>query len=220
MDHSDYSFGQWLQRRRQALHLTQQQLGQLASCSAALIRKIEADERRPSSDVAQLLAGALHIPEAERRAFFRFARGEASHTPAPLPEAAGTPSSPRPLHAPTNLLVPPTGLIGREREVAAVRALLQRSDVRLVTLTGPGGVGKTRLSVAVAEALLDVFLDGIFVVALAPISDPVLVLPTIAQTLEVKEAGGQPLSETLKASLRDKQLLLVLDNFEQVVAAG
>src|SRR5919206_2571178 len=88
MDTVDYTFGQWLQRRRLALHLTQQQLGTLAGCSAAMIRKIEADERRPSPDVLRLLADALQIPDAERAAFQRFARGDLGDMPALPPPPA------------------------------------------------------------------------------------------------------------------------------------
>src|SRR5919199_3682685 len=99
MDTVDYSFGHWLQRRRQALHLTQQQLGTLASCSAAMIRKIEADERRPSPDVLRLLAAALQIPDAEHTAFQQFARGQVYDVPeVPLPpvRSAGPASVPAP----------------------------------------------------------------------------------------------------------------------------
>src|SRR5919202_5399451 len=120
MDTVDYTFGQWLQRRRLALHLTQQQLGQLAGCSAAMIRKIEADERRPSPDVLRLLAAALQIPDAERAAFQQFARGKTYEVPqapppgitqvpgagsaplhlSPIPESAGhTPAADTPIGA-------------------------------------------------------------------------------------------------------------------------
>jgi predicted ATPase/class 3 adenylate cyclase len=119
----------------------------------------------------------------------------------------------------TNLSAQPTTLIGREREGADVAALL-RANVRLVTLTGPGGVGKTRLSLHVAAELLDEFADGVWFVNLAPISTPELVVPAIAQVLDVRETGGQPLRELLKRFLREKQLLLLLDNFEQVLDAS
>lgn len=121
---------------------------------------------------------------------------------------------------PNNLPLQPTPLVGREREVAAVCELLLRTDMRLVSLTGPGGTGKTRLSVQVAAELLDHFEDGAFFVALAPITDAAVVPSTIAQTLAISEQGGRHPVDTLKDSLRDKQMLLVLDNFEQVIDAA
>ncbi|HEY6408223.1 MAG TPA: adenylate/guanylate cyclase domain-containing protein, partial [Ktedonobacteraceae bacterium] len=119
-----------------------------------------------------------------------------------------------------NLPIQLTSLIGREREVATVERLLRREDVRLLTLTGPGGTGKTRLGLQVAAELSDLFSDGVYFVNLAPIRDPAFVVPTIAQTLTVRENGVQPLFDLLKAALRDKQILLLLDNFEQVVSAA
>ena len=137
--------------------------------------------------------------------------------------AADLPSDFPPLRTlernPNNLPALRDTLIGREREVVAVRQLLLRDDVRLVTLTGPGGTGKTRLALQVAAGMPDAFVDGVWFVNLAPISQPELVAPAIAQTLGVKETG-QSVRDSLKAYLRSRQLLLVLDNFEQVVNAA
>ncbi|HEU5100840.1 MAG TPA: tetratricopeptide repeat protein [Roseiflexaceae bacterium] len=119
----------------------------------------------------------------------------------------------------TNLLAQPTALIGRERELAQVTGLLSRPDVRLVTLIGPGGTGKTRLGMQAAAELLDSFADGVFFVDLAPISDPELVVTTIAQTLGVTATSARP-ADQLKAALRHQRLLLLLDNYEQLLVAA
>lgn len=122
-------------------------------------------------------------------------------------------------HANNNLPFQSTPFIGRERELESTRALLRRDGVRLVTLTGPGGAGKTRLGLEVARSMLHDFQHGIFFVALAPITDPSLVAATIAQELGIMEAGSRPIADTLKSYLRDKHMLLVLDNFEQILDA-
>jgi predicted ATPase/class 3 adenylate cyclase/DNA-binding CsgD family transcriptional regulator len=121
---------------------------------------------------------------------------------------------------PNNLPTQPTTLIGREQEVAAVAHLLRREELRLVTLTGPGGIGKTRLALQVAAEVGDRFADGVYFVNLAPVSDPAFVVPTIAQVLAVKEIAGQSLLEQLQSYLGEKRFLLLLDNFEQVVGAA
>ena len=119
-----------------------------------------------------------------------------------------------------NLPIQPTPLLGREREVAEIADLLRRDDVRLLTLTGTGGTGKTRLALQTAAELIDEFEDGVFLVALAPISDSELVASTVAGALSVSESAGRALKEDLRDYLSTKELLLVLDNFEQVVDAA
>ncbi len=121
---------------------------------------------------------------------------------------------------PNNLPVQLTPLVGREKEVASLGQLLRRQDVRLVTLTGPGGIGKTRLALQVAAEMSDLFAHGIYFVDLAPLNDPTLVIPTIAQALDLKEEEGRSSLERLEEELRQKQVLLLLDNFEQVIDAA
>lgn len=115
---------------------------------------------------------------------------------------------------------PPTALVGRESEQREINDLLAQKSVRLVTLTGPGGTGKTRLGMAVGYALADDFPDGVYFVDLAPISDAVLVMTTIAHALGIREGGGRPPFENLKEYLADRELLLILDNLEQIVAVA
>src|SRR5687768_3754453 len=122
-----------------------------------------------------------------------------------------------PLCSTSSLPAPLTSFVGREREVAALSALLRGDDVRLVTLSGPGGVGKTRLAIQVAGQVGDAFPDGVWFAGLAAIADPRFVAGAVAQTLGVREASDEALIQRLNAFLRGKRLLLVLDNFEQVL---
>jgi predicted ATPase/class 3 adenylate cyclase/Tfp pilus assembly protein PilF len=121
---------------------------------------------------------------------------------------------------PTNLPAQPNPLIGRENELREISQLLRTDDVRLLTLTGPGGAGKTRLALQIGAELLDDFRSGVFFVSLAPIADEDLLVPTIAQALAIREISGEGLAATLSAYLSDKQMLLVLDNLEQIVGAA
>src|SRR5262249_8655469 len=123
-------------------------------------------------------------------------------------------------HHLSNLPLQPTPLLGREREVAAICTLLRRGEGRLVTPTGPAGIGKKRLCIQIAADILDDFPDGVWFVRLSRLTDASLVVPTIAQTLSLQEMGNQPIGEMLREHVHAKRLLLVLDNFEQVVGAA
>lgn len=204
-------FGELLRRHRLAAGLTQEELAERAGLS---VRGVEYLERRqgqsPRRDTVELLAGALGLAGREYAAFKLAARRP------PTPNApTRPPEEPR-----RDLPTPLTSFVGREREVEVVGELLLRPEVRLLTLTGPGGVGKTRLALRVAEELRGEFRDGVFFVPLAPVRDPEIVAPTIATVLGVRATDEQPVVESLRAYLRDKRMLLLLDNFEQVVEAA
>lgn len=215
------TFGQWLKRRRSGLGLTQAALAASIGYAAETIQKVEADKLRPSKQLAAKLAEALELRPEQYPAFIRFARDQGELPDLPTQTAALHPATPltRVAHH-HNLPVPLTAFIGRAHEVATAGQLLQQPDVRLLTLTGLGGIGKTRLALQVAVRLLDAFPDGVWFVDLAPIHDAMLVASTIATTLQLQESAGQTLIERLRAYLQDKQVLLLLDNFEQVLAAG
>lgn len=137
--------------------------------------------------------------------------------PAPAPPAAPAEAPVAPVSA---SLSPLTALIGREREVETVVGMLRDQSARLVTLTGPGGIGKSRISIEVANRMRDHYPGGVFFVDLAPIRDPAFVTTAIAQSLGVRDTGDEPLDAKLAMALRGRQMLLVLDNFEQVVDAA
>jgi predicted ATPase/DNA-binding XRE family transcriptional regulator len=206
------TFGGWLTQYRQAVHLHRAELAARIGCAVVTLRKIEADERRPSRDMAERLADVLAIPPQRRDVFIRVARGEL-----PLTRLALAPPA---TSGPTNLPAPTTALAGREREVADIQSILSRPEVRLLTLTGAPGVGKTRLALEAAHGLSGAFADGVFFVPLAPLSDPKLVLVTVAHALHVGTSGGQTLDERLGRYLRTRHVLLVLDNFEHLPAAA
>src|SRR5215213_2377992 len=212
------SFGRWLRARRRALDLTQDDLARQVGCAIITIQKLEADERRPSRQLAERLADKLMVAPDDWAALISLARAEPSLDPAPAQAPVSLLRVPE--RPPANLPTPLTRLIGRKQDLAALRNALLRSETRLLTLLGPPGIGKTRLSIAVAHEVQAAFTDGAFFVALAPLGDPTLVLVTIAQTLGIKENAGQLLLETLKAVLQAKRLLLVLDNFEHLLAAA
>jgi predicted ATPase/transcriptional regulator with XRE-family HTH domain len=217
------SFGEWLRGRRKKWGLTQAELAEQTNVSPETIRKIEAGTRNAGSDVAEGLARHLGVPEDDVERVVRFAK--TGYLDREIGDVRAHISSPGPIeHArnrPTNRLPSfPTTFVGREKEVEQVRRLVLRDDVRLVTLTGPAGIGKTRLATQVSSSLMAEFEEWVFFVALSPLTDPTMVVPAIAKALDVKEVSGQPLLDTLVSYLRDKRVLLFLDNFEQVVHAG
>jgi predicted ATPase/DNA-binding XRE family transcriptional regulator len=218
-------FGALLRNHRRAAGLTQAELAERAGLSWRGVIGLERGERRsPHHDTVERLAAALGLFDMERAALVAAARSARSSgaTPTALSESAHTVGTDtRASHStPRHLALPPTPLLGREREVAEVGSLLQAEAVRLVTLTGPAGVGKTRLGLEVGAAVADAFVDGVWFISLAPVADPELVTPTIAHTVGLQDAGRQSVGERLREWLQSRRVLLLLDNFEQVLAAA
>ena len=212
---TEVSFGEWLKRRRKSKGWTQEQLAQQLHCSTITMRKIEAEERRPSAQIIERLAEIFNIPQDEQTAFLRFARGD--WRSAPIIESEGTPWRASTASLRSNLPSSLTSLIGREAEIAKLSEYLSNPSVRLVTLIGPPGIGKTRLSIEAARTKLSDFPDGVFFIALAPLENPNLVAPTIGQTLGLAEVTDQSPAKRLEHGIGEKQTLIVLDNVEHLI---
>jgi predicted ATPase/DNA-binding XRE family transcriptional regulator len=218
------SFGRWLQRRRKALDLTQQELGQRVGCAAETLRKIEADARRPSRQIAERLAEVLEIPEPDRAAFLKAARAELAvdrlNSPtqdipqATIFSAKSISLSSKPS---TNLPAPLTTFIGREKEQSDVIRLITKH--RLVTLTGSGGVGKTRLSIRVGERVLGNYTDGVWLMELASLSNPALIAQAFATLFGLTTQSTISFTDLLINFLRAKSSLLIVDNCEHLLDA-
>jgi predicted ATPase len=193
--------------------MTQQDLAERAGLNTYAISMLERGVRRtPRSTTVEFLAAALKLDSSERRALQAAARGSLVSV-APGPAA-------RPLTIPPELQTLSLALLGRERELTLAAEMLGRPSVRLLTLTGPPGSGKTRLALELARELTDGYEDGVVVVALGPLADPGLVMPSIRQELGLQEAGSEVALDTVARHCRDRHLLLVLDNFEHVLSAG
>lgn len=223
-DLSSLSFGRWLKRLRAQHDLTQEALAELAYCSVQTIRFFESGKRRPSLEMAERLAEVLEVPSEQQSLFIRMARaslaaaeeesGNESRTqPTPAPEAALPPTPPA-----ARLPMPATLLVGRQPEAAHLQRLIVEEGNRLVTMMGPGGIGKTRLALHMAHVLDEHFVNGAIFVPLVSISNS-LELPTaIAGAINKSLAGDSSSTAQLDALLADQSLLLVLDNFEHLLA--
>ena len=203
-----FGFGEWMKRARRELDLSQAELAARVGCALVTIQKIEQGGRRPSRQIAELLCRHLEIPTEEAERFLRLAR---TSDPTGLPANLAVEISSPPVG---NLPAPLAPFIGRSNDVDSLRKLLQEPNTRLVTLVGPPGVGKTRLSIDVASQS-QVFPDGVWFVPLAPLQDPDLVVLTLSHSLGI---ANVPLDE-LTRILRSRSMLLLLDNCEHVLAA-
>jgi len=210
-----HSFGYWLRLKRKALDLTREDLAKQVGYSAATIRKIEDEERFPSAQVVERLAEVLNIPQNERANFLLFARGDLKSAPVNSDESLPWRVSDKTI--PSNIPATTTSLIARDKEIVLVHEYLSRADVRLVTLMGPPGIGKTRLSIEVSRSLLHDFPDGVFFIPLALLDDPNLISSAIIQALGYMESGDLSAEKQLVKGIGAKRMLIVLDNCEHLI---
>ncbi|UCC86777.1 MAG: helix-turn-helix domain-containing protein, partial [Anaerolineales bacterium] len=219
---AEVSFGAWVTQQRKALDRTREQLARCVGCSVSYLRKIETDERRPSREVAELLADCLQVPPDQLPTFVKAARGVelVERLGAPLPVSETLEPRPAPPRPASNLPIPPTPLIGRQPELTALARMLCEPQCRLLTLTGTGGIGKTRLALELAFTRRDLFPDGVYFVSLASFTSPEFIAPTIGEALGLRFSGVLDPKAQILDYLREKSLLLVLDNLEHLLEGG
>src|SRR5688572_17221769 len=203
----EISFGQWLRQRRRILDLTQQDLADQLGCARITLRRIESGALRPSKELAQILLEKFGVTDDVREEWLQFARGRSGY-----PERSGDSFTGKRL---TNLPVSLTSFVGREKERTDVKELLSRN--RLVTLTGAGGCGKTRLAMQVATELVNLYIDGVWWVELAALSDPALVIQAVMNAVGLPEMPNRTPIDLVTDYFQSKQALLILDNCEHVV---
>ncbi len=210
------TFGEWLRNQRNERRLTREELAQRVACSVSMLRKMEEDERRPSAQVAVLIANAFGIPAEQHATFVRVARGELGI--ARLPPGSSVIAS-APSVAPSNLPVNPTPLIGRRHELDRLCRLVSDPQCRLLTLVGPGGIGKTRLAVEIATHVRDGFADGAYFVPLAPVDSGRLIVPVLAYSIGyvfLSTESAEPKTQLINY-LKGKRMLLLIDNVEHLL---
>jgi predicted ATPase/DNA-binding XRE family transcriptional regulator len=207
---TEISFGSWLRQRRRILDLTQLACANLVGCSRSTLRRIEAGDLKPSKELALILLEKLGIPESERPEWIRFARGLSKLHQKSIQGFI-------PSRRLTNLPAALTSFIGRENEQDEVIHLIGKN--RLVTLAGAGGIGKSRLAQQAGEKLLNDYPQGVWFVSFDSLSDPSFVPQTVASVFDIHEEPNRPAIETLKNILRQKTMLLILDNCEHLLTA-
>jgi transcriptional regulator with XRE-family HTH domain len=213
-------FGEWLKHRRLGLDLTQEQLAKRASCSVFAIRKIETGDRHPSRQLAGLLAQALEIPCDDQTNFIKAARGELSIERLPSPNHAVTRAAPLTARAgavPGNLPRALTAFIGREPELSALGRLLCDPQCSLLTIVGPGGIGKTRLALEAAQQSREHFPDGVWFVPLVAVSSPTLIIQAIADAVHFRFQDPTNPQAQLLRYIGKKKALLLMDNAEHLL---
>ena len=210
------TFGEWLRGQRSQHKLTRQEFANRIGCSVAMLRKIEDDERRPSAQIAELIANSLNIPSDERGTFIKVARGELAmaRLVATSKHIAGPGTFPPRVHLPAL----PTPLIGRQQEMNELNRLLRNPQCRMLTLVGPGGIGKTRLAIETASQVQNVFADGVYLVSFAPINSTRFVVPLIADSIGFTFQGDTSATSQLLNYLHEKQILLLADNLEHLLS--